>query len=123
MPMDNAANVIVSRFGNGTFESSTPSVPSENGIEQRDFERYDEKVNQLLEHIEKQEQFNLELLDRLDQQQKHIEERLNSQEKRLNKRDETLMQHLRETMETQKLIAAAQEEEKKKGFWARLFGK
>jgi DNA-binding transcriptional MerR regulator len=81
-------------------------------------ERYNDDIQALKEMVAKQNGLLKELMMRLDQQQKYIEESL-------KKRDELLMQSLKESMETRKLIAAAKEEEKekKKGFWSRLFGK
>ncbi|WP_255265225.1 DUF3967 domain-containing protein [Parageobacillus toebii] len=80
-------------------------------------ERYNDDIQALKEMVAKQNELLKELMMRLDQQQKYIEESL-------KKRDELLMQSLKESMETRKMIAAAKEEEgKKKGFWARLFGK
>lgn len=124
MQLNNAAMLVIDRFGKGTFSQGTDIVPTENT---RDLERSNEEViskltnyiEQQEERFEKQEQFNRTLLERLDQQQQYIEERL-------NKRDETLVQSLREVQETRKLIAAAEEkreEENKKGFLQRLFGK
>lgn len=63
--------------------------------------------------------FNEELHKRLDQQQKYIDERL-------EQRDIKLMESIRESQEERKALlqlAAAQEEAKKKGFFARLFEK
>lgn len=124
MQLNNAAMLVIDRFGKGSFSQRTDVVPAENN---RDLDRsYDEVIAKLMHYIEqqeerfeKQEQFNRTLLERLDQQQQYIEERL-------NKRDETLVQSLREVQETKKLIAAAEEkreEESKKGFLQRLFGK
>jgi hypothetical protein len=119
--LENAANVVVDRFGKGAFADRTGIVPVEREEEQRDLMRSNELIKDLQEHIkvqqeymERQESFNQELIRRLDHQQQYIEERL-------NKRDETLIQSLREVQETKKLIAATQEE--KKGFFARLLGK
>jgi hypothetical protein len=74
---------------------------------------------ELLDRSDRQEEFNRQLLERLDQQQTYID-------KRLDERDERLMIALRKSMETQKMIAATQEQEPKKenkGFFARFFGK
>ena len=60
----------------------------------------------------------MELLKRLEERDKYIEERL-------NQRDNKLMESLREMQETKSMIAAAKEDqdnEKKKGFFSRLFG-
>lgn len=78
-----------------------------------------EKVNVLTDMNEKQTKFNEELLKRLDQQQKYIDDRM-------NERDKRLIESLRESQEERQAllqIAAAQEEDKKKGFFSRIFGK
>lgn len=116
MQLDNAAMLVIDRFGKGAFETRTGSVPVEKEQEQRDLDRSNnEPLKTLLEHVRTQEEFNKELLNRLNQQQRYIEEWL-------NKRDEILMQSIKESIETRKLIAAAQQE-KKKGFFSRLFDK
>ncbi|ANB66111.1 merR HTH regulatory family protein (plasmid) [Anoxybacillus sp. B7M1] len=87
--------------------------------EKKDLQRYNDDIHELKEMVAQQNALLKELMTRLDQQQKYIDESL-------KKRDEMLVQALRESMETRKLIAAAEEtrkEEKKKGFWARLFKK
>jgi DNA-binding transcriptional MerR regulator len=121
MPMDNAADIIISRFGKGTFEDRTLSVPEEFNEERRSLERSEETIEKLMKHIQtqeeymkKQDEFNQSLLKRLDQQEKYILSRL-------EERDKSLTDSLREMQQTQKLIAAAQEE--KKSFFAKLFGK
>ncbi|EMI11253.1 hypothetical protein [Anoxybacillus gonensis] len=81
-------------------------------------DRYNDDIKSLKEMITQQNELLKEFMIRLDQQQKYIEESL-------KKRDELLMQSLKESMETRKMIAAAKEEDEKKqkGFWSRLFGK
>lgn len=124
MQLNNAAMLVVDRFGKGTFSQGTDIVPAEN---ERDLDRSnDEVITKLVNYIEQQEerfnqqeQFNKQLLERLDAQQKYIEERLNI-------RDDMLVKSLREVQETKKLIAAAEEkreEESKKSLFQRLFGK
>ncbi|MEE3897183.1 MerR family transcriptional regulator [Priestia megaterium] len=90
------------------------------------------KVQELLDRSEKDEQFQLALIQRLDEQGKLIKQltdKLDSQdryiENNLDKRDEKLTSALREISDTKKLIAAAQEnlEQKPKGFWSKFFGK
>lgn len=125
--LGNASKVIASKYTSKASETRTPTVLQENDDEQHSLRRSDEMIQQLIEHmkkqdehIERQERFNQELLERLDKQQTYIEERL-------NERDKTLVQSLREVQETKKLIAAAREEQKieanNKGFFAKLFGK
>ncbi|QPA33389.1 DUF3967 domain-containing protein [Thermaerobacillus caldiproteolyticus] len=81
----------------------------------RETERYNDDIKALKEMVAQQNELLKKLMMRLDQQQKYIEESL-------KKRDELLMQSLKESMETRKMIAEAKEE-KKKGFLSRLFGK
>lgn len=117
MQLDNASKLVIERFGIGSFEKRTDIVPLEKENEHRNFTRSnDEVINQLLEHIRTQKEFNQELLRRLDRQQNYIEERLNA-------RDQTLLKSLKEVQETKKLIAVTQDEAKKKRFFARLFNK
>lgn len=119
MPLENAAKLVVDRFGKGSFEVGTGAVLAKKEEERRDLLRSDEVIQQLLEHIKKQEDFNQELLKRLDQQQKYIDERL-------EERDRKLMESLRDSQETKQQLlqlAVTQMEDKKRGFFARLFGK
>ncbi|MFS1519706.1 DUF3967 domain-containing protein [Bacillus sp. SCS-151] len=88
-----------------------------------DMSRYDKKINMLLEHVERQEEFNQdlklfnkELISRLDEQQKYINERLDA-------RDQKLMESLKETLEVKKQIASTKQTKTQIGFWRRLFSK
>jgi hypothetical protein len=119
VPLENAAKLVVDRFGNGPFEGRTGIVRKEEKEDHRDSKRYEEVIQQLSDHIGKQEEFNQELINRLEQQQKYIEERLNERDKMLVA---SLKESLKEAQETRKLLAASQEEQKK-SFWKRLFGK
>lgn len=91
------------------------------GSDSVDNTKLEEKIDELMtyikrqdERLEKQEQFNRELVKRLEEQNKYI---ANSMEKR----DQQLMLAMREVQETKKLIAANEEENK--GFFAKLFRK
>lgn len=138
MQLENAAALVVDRFGKGAFEVGTGGVPVKKEEKQpelqRDFIRsFDDKLTELLERTKTQEEINNELLNRLDQQEnfnRELVQRLEQQQKymeeRLELRDQKLMESLRESQEVKQQllqIAASQEEEKKKGFFARLFGK
>ncbi len=125
--LDNAAKVIVTKYKENPSETIAPIVPPKADIQMRDFERSREIIEELLERAEKQEQFNeelmrfnRELLDRLDNQQEYIN-------RRLEERDKKLMESLRQSQETKKLMlelaAAKEESEKNKGLWKRLFGR
>lgn len=138
MQLENAAALVVDRFGKEAFEVGTGVVPVKKEEKQSelqsDFIRsFDDKLNELLERMETQEEINNELLNRLGQQEnfnKELVQRLEQQQKyieeHLEQRDRRLMESLRESQEVKQQllqIATAQEEEKKKGFFARLFGK
>lgn len=113
--LDNASKVVTSKFKGKASETVTPSVPALNNEYTRDLGRSDEFVQSLLDYIERQDKFNRDLVERLDKQQKYIEERL-------EERDNRLLEAMRGVQEKQKLIAAEQEE-KKKSVWSRLFSK
>jgi Protein of unknown function (DUF3967) len=120
MQLDNAAILVIDRFGKGAFEVGTLSVLVENEEEQREISRSnDEDIKELKALVMEQNDLIKNLVARMDQQQKYIDQRL-------EKRDRKLMESLKESQEERKAllqIAVAQEEEKKKGFFARLFRK
>lgn len=129
--MDNAGMVIASRFSS-PFPNGSGGVPAvktedEERLSARPDTRSDERIDKLIEHAEKQEQFNKELLERLNEQQKYIEKQHYYIEEKLKERDGNLMESLRTLQEAKQEmleIAATKEEEKpKQGFFARLFGK
>ncbi|OHY73439.1 MerR family transcriptional regulator [Priestia aryabhattai] len=112
-------------------EVTTEAVDIQSNLEKK-VDSLENKVQELLDRSEKDEQFQLALIQRLDEQGKlikHLTEKLDSQdryiENNLEKRDEKLTNALREISDTKKLIVAAQEnlEQKPKGFWTRFFGK
>lgn len=105
LSMQNAAEIVASRYSEDLF-------PNQTEIERRDS---DGTLGEIKKEIQELKDLNRELLQRLSEQQKYIE-------KRLEERDRLLMQAIRESQETKKLIAAAREENKK-SFWSRLFGK
>jgi hypothetical protein len=90
MMLDNAAKLVVDRFGKGAFAVGTGGVPAVIEEEQNDLQRdlmrsnegimvtlvehvktQDEFNRTLLQRLEQQEIFNCELMQRLEQQQKH----------------------------------------------------
>ncbi|MEN3772535.1 MerR family transcriptional regulator [Priestia megaterium] len=112
-------------------EVITEAVDIQSNLEKK-VDSLENKVQELLDRSEKDEQFQLALIQRLDEQGrliKHLTEKLDYQdqyiENNLEKRDEKLTNAIREISDTKKLIAAAQEnlEQKPKGFWNKLFGK
>lgn len=102
MQLDNAAILVIDRFGKGAFEVGTVSVQVEVEDEQRDLERsYREDILELKAVVSKQNELIKDLVSRMDQQQKYISERL-------SKRDELLLETLRESQETKRLLLEAQ---------------
>ena len=113
--LENASIIVASKFKdlpstNPNSENSVPALRDSNAA-----------IQSLMEYIEQQEAFNKELLTRLDQQEafnKKLITRLEEQDKyiqeRLEKRDSMLMESLKASQETKKLLLEAQEEQKKK---------
>lgn len=83
-----AAKAVIERFGEGATRSIAVGATSE-------IERYGGAMDTLLQHVVKQEQFNLELLQRLDDQQRFIEQALND-------RDQKMQLFLKESLEKKK---------------------
>ncbi|MGG1073092.1 MerR family transcriptional regulator [Priestia megaterium] len=120
---------MINQWLNGEILAETVEVQS--NLEKK-VKSLENKVQELLYRSEKDEQFQLALIQRLDEQGKlikHLTEKLDHQDKyietNLEKRDEKLTNAIREISDTKKLIAAAQEnlKAKPKGFWNKLFGK
>src|SRR5699024_9578945 len=72
------------------------------------------ELQELKKKFEKQEQFNEALLQKLEEQNQYINESI-------NKRDHQLLDTMNEIQHAK--IEASAAEEKKKGFWSRLFSK
>jgi DNA-binding transcriptional MerR regulator len=84
--IENAAIVVASK----KKEEASAEENSKNGVPAiRDSS---EVIQKLLEHIERQEHFNQELLKRLDEQQAYIDERM-------EKRDQLLLEQVKEASE------------------------
>lgn len=117
--MEDASKIIVSSINH---QEGTTSVPTEQPIPPEPKNNFMtlEQGNEIIERLHQQEQFNKALLEQLNKQQKYIEETL-------NKRDQHLMEALRESQETKKLIAAATEkieqQQEKKNWFSSLFKK
>jgi hypothetical protein len=134
MSMNNAALIVTSRFQKEVFSDETdveqleeemnivPVIRSQGELIQELVTRVGTMKEQQEQHmkmntdliqslIEQQTkeiiEANRALVQKMDEQQKYIEERL-------NKRDELLLQSIRESQETKKLLLAAQEEEREK---------
>lgn len=116
MSLENASIIIAARFKEARSSTGTPSVREE---KKDSTDRADHQViEKLNEHIEKQEQFNQELIKRLDEQNKYINERL-------DKRDQSLTETMNQLMEQRKEeIHRLEEQSTQKRSWlSRLFKK
>lgn len=80
----------------------------------RSYEALEQKVDSLVEHIQKQDAFNLALLERLDKQEKYISINLKERDRRLTKA-------MNDILETKVAMAALQDSQRKKSIWHRLF--
>lgn len=112
MTLEQAANAVVSHF-----KQSDISLPIT--VESQSVERYSEDLHELKETVQQQNILLQELMKKMDQQQQYINEKL-------EQRDRKLLESLRESQEVKQQllqIAAAAEEDRKKGFFARLFGR
>jgi DNA-binding transcriptional MerR regulator len=115
LSISTAAEVIAAKYSNGSADSfpirtedeqmTYPPLPYETLVEQVNSTK--ETVNELKTDIEQLKTLNKELLSRLDERDKYINESL-------NRRDELLIQSVRESKETRKLLLEQNEEEKKK---------
>jgi hypothetical protein len=110
MSMNNAALIVTSRFKKSPFSSETELEQLETEMNSVPSVRSDEPlIQELLNKIETMEEQQYQLIEmnkalftRLDEQQNYIEERM-------NKRDSDLLQSLRESQETKKLLLEVKE--------------
>lgn len=109
IPQETAAQSVVEKFSRTVENGRTLPVPSENN---RSIEQVEEKINMLLEHSKRQDEFNKALLAKLEQQERYISESL-------ERRDKLLLESLRTSQEE---AAATREESKFKNRIKRLFG-
>jgi hypothetical protein len=106
---EKAAQSVVEKYSRNRENERTLPVPHESP---RSFERFEETINQLLEHSKRQEEFNKALLQKLEQQESYIKESL-------EKRDRILLESIRSTQEQ---VAATHEKSNLKSFFKRIFG-
>ncbi|MEH7023633.1 MerR family transcriptional regulator [Priestia megaterium] len=90
------------------------------------FEALQEGIRELHEKHEKQEKFNKKLIEKLQQQEEYIKNNVQKRDQQLIssiREQQEIKQLLIEVKETQKQIAAANDEKAKKGWFTRLFNK
>jgi hypothetical protein len=116
--LESAAKEVVARFNREAGQAVATSAMT---ILERPESATDDALQQILEHVGRQEEFNKALLQELADQRRYIEESL-------TRRDALLMQHLRESLDAQKALAAAAAEQAaaadarkwwKKEFWTK----
>jgi DNA-binding transcriptional MerR regulator len=108
MSLENSAKVVTTKYKQDKEHASAQRDTDHDG---RSLESDTQKI---LNRLEQLEEFNKTLLDTIDKQQKYIEERLDKHEERLEKRDSLLLESIRETQETKRLMLEAKEEQKNK---------
>ncbi|MFS0882079.1 DUF3967 domain-containing protein [Metabacillus niabensis] len=115
-----AATIVINEFGTTDRTTGVTEEQIDKRIYENDYITR-EQGNEILERLEKQEQFNKSLLEQLEKQQKYIEESI-------IKRDQQLLESIREVQETKKLIAAAaetvekeNEQKNNKKWWQKIF--
>ncbi len=115
LTVNDSVNTVLSMISE---ESRTAGVRSEQLDSEQGLTPFADRseYREIIERLDKQEEFNRLLLEKLEQQQRYID---NS----LNRRDEQLMLAMRESMETQKQLAVAEtiQKEQRKAWWKRLF--
>jgi hypothetical protein len=106
LSMNNAAGVIASKYGGDEVFSSETEI--EQSLSPTINELFsNETLKELKTDMEQLKDMNRMLLKRLDEQQTYIEERM-------SKRDELLLQSIRETQDTKKLLLENQEAQEEK---------
>jgi len=113
--LETASEIVLSRVQGS---ERTEVVPKENEVQERTFSaalflEQNEMIAEMLERQERLEQQNELLFQKLREQQEFIADKLEEKEKKL-------MEVIRESKEYQRMIASSLEQ-KKKGFWKRLF--
>ncbi|MYL43907.1 hypothetical protein [Virgibacillus salexigens] len=116
MTLEQAANAVVS-WVNQSSVSGSDTSDNMNKKRYISYDEFREFQNKQEEQMQQVINLNKELINRLDKQQEHLDHHL-------KQRDQELINVMNQTLETRKLIAAAQEEEEaKKGFFKKLFSK
>lgn len=114
--LEDAALAVVTslRRPSAIPEQTLPATASVIPRSPRSYEALEQKVDSLVEHIQKQDAFNLALLERLDKQEKYISINLKERDRRLTKA-------MNDILETKIAMAALQDSQRKKSIWHRLF--
>lgn len=115
MPMENAANLIIERIEDNPLTISAGAVLSTTSVDSgRSQDVLEEQIKNVLQKLEKQEEFNKKLAEMVHKQQETIEKQNKYITEKLEDRDRKLMESMRVTMETKQLLLEAKEEKKKR---------
>ena len=114
MALENAVNEVVKRVKETEEIAQELDVPS-------DMTRYDDKLDQLIERIERLEMVNRQLIEKLNEQQRYINQRLEERDRKLMESIRAIQEQKQAALET----AATTEDKgtKKRGWLSRIFGK
>lgn len=120
MSINNAAAVVASKYVKEVFSNETE-------VEQVLKSPFsNETLEELRTEIEQLKSMNTKILSLLEEQKQDHDDLQKYLKERVEHHDQLLMQSIRATQEEKQArlqLAAQQEEQKKKGFFSRLFGK
>lgn len=124
MPLDSASDLVIKRFNEQSFSQGTGVAHLEKVPEGgHSLDVLGELGKEMIERFNQQEEFNQKLLTIIKEQSAALEKQQRYIEERMNKRDELLMQSLRESQETKKILLEAQEEKKHRKGIFKFFSK
>ena len=119
MSLENAVNEVVKRVKETEEIAQELDVPS-------DMTRYDDKLDQLIERIERLEIVNRQLIEKLNEQQRYINQRLEERDRKLMESIRAIQEQKQAALETAATTEDKTTEDKrtkKRGWLSRIFGK
>ncbi|EGE1848571.1 hypothetical protein DL988_22265 [Shigella flexneri] len=111
MTLEQSANAVMTWVN----QSGVSVIDTQKNVE---IDRYNTDIKELKETVQQQNIMLQELMKKMDEQQKYIN-------LRLDQRDKKLMESIRQSQEERQALlqlATTLEDERKKGFFSRLFG-
>lgn len=118
MSLEDAAIAVKTNYSRVPNSAITVADTQENARHNDRYAAIETRLDELMEIVAQQNKFNEALLKKLDEQQRMFEERMEIS-------DHRLLEKVKMIAQTQKELAAAKEQENqpRKGFFQRLFGK
>lgn len=111
MSMQNASIIVASKYKDlPSLKENDENNVTEIGSMMSRLQELTDKMKSLEEQNKELLAMNIRVLEQLESQQRYIEERM-------EERDSLLMQSIRETQETKKLLLEAEEKQKRKGIF------